>query len=127
MSKISSEIIKQGYILDNGSLVIPEGYKTILFNGELIGMSIANGSDFAKSLKVEYIKEFDINALNVLAKNKQSDLHFVFDAKKYIGYSQWQSKPIIPPIVIIMLYSRDVRLVMCQLGYPVIDSSQFKK
>ena len=75
----------------------------------------------------EYIKEFDINALNVLAKNKQSDLHFVFDAKKYIGYSQWQSKPIIPPIVIIMLYSRDVRLVMCQLGYPVIDSSQFKK
>jgi len=132
---LSPESIRNGQVEqlsfdDNGKPIytfsMPEGYKTMLFDGDLIGMTIACCADLSRGLKIEYIKEFNIDALNVLSKNKQSDLHFVFDAKKYIEYCSHGPEPIIPPIVVIMLYRSDIKLITDKLGYPVIDSAQFK-
>ncbi|HAK29359.1 MULTISPECIES: hypothetical protein [Sphingobacterium] len=130
---ISPEEIKRGTIesirkTEDGSFVyhfyrLP-GFCTILgFDDKLIGWHADNDSPAYIDFKKEFLINLDIEALKVFGKNKEKDLDIVFDGASYIDLNLI-NPPHRAPIVLVMLYSEDAKMIARKLGYPVINHAQ---
>jgi len=93
-------------------------------NDRLIGWSAVNNSIAYNDFKRYALESMDIPFLTVFARNKEKDLDMVFEGDEYIKYRKL-NPPTSIPIVMVMLYKSDVKLISQELGYPVINNSQF--
>lgn len=125
---LTPQLIRMGHVQMRADVVKPIGLDPIFSIEDdqiLIGYQFKNGSNAYIYRKRSLIKELNRNQLKLFADNLDRDMHNIIDAWEYIKLQK--SKGVIReiPLVFTLWKPEHANLIKSNLGYPVIDQSEF--